>query len=452
VISNIREKRILFLMAGLSFSLLVQATGPDYTTYEAPPSDSVEEPRGLMTEVFMRKRFLPSLLPRLRDRLKDAAPFWRDAGLALKPRTYYLDSQRDSVDSEAWALGGALEFRSGWWRERLRAAMSLYTTQKVYGPQDRDGTLLLAPGQQGFTVLGEAYLEAGLPRGVRARAGRMTFNLPYLNRQDNRMVPNTFEAYGIGRGVERGVSFVLMQVDEMKKRDSDRFESMSEAAGLKDSDKSLSTAGVALSSGSLKASAINHYAWDFMNTFYAEANLARAVTANLALSGSLQMTDQRSVGDELDGNFDAHVAGVQISTSYRHAILRVAYTSTDDESGIRSPFGGYPGYASIIVKDFDRAGENAWLVGLSYKFTELGMPGLSAFINYAEGDTPDRGAAASPDQEELDITVDYHFQSRLLKGLWLRGRAAFVDQDNSFASADDVDDYRLIVNYELPIL
>ena len=80
------------------------------------------------------------------------------------------------------------------------------------------------------------------------------------------------------------------------------------------------------------------------------------------------------------------------------------------------------------------------------------MPGLSAFINYAEGDTPERGEAASPDQDELDITVDYRFQSQPLKGLWLRARAAFVDQDNGVNGADDIDDYRLIVNYEVPIL
>jgi len=431
---------------------VAQATGPDYTTNEAPPPDSVEESRGLLTETFKRKLFRPSILPRLREKLKHAAPFWRDADLALKPRTYYFDREADSGDNEAWALGGSLEFQSGWWQERLRAGMSLYTTQKVHGPQDKDGTLLLAPGQEGFTVLGEAYLEASLPWSMVARAGRTTFNLPYLNQQDNRMLPNTFEAYGVGRRVDQGVSFILVQVDEMKKRNSDRFESMSEAAGLVNSDKSMSTAGLSMAYGRFYAGAISHYAWDFMNTFYMEANLAKTVTENLALSGSVQYTDQRSIGDELDGSFDTHVVGTELATSYRQAVLRFAYTSTDEESGIRSPFGGYPGYASIIVKDFNRAGEDAWLVGLSYKFSALGMPGLSTFLNYAEGNTPDRGAAASPDQDEFDITVDYHFQSRPLEGLWLRGRAAFVDQDNSVAGADDLDDYRLIVNYEVPIL
>jgi hypothetical protein len=64
----------------------------------------------------------------------------------------------------------------------------------------------------------------------------------------------------------------------------------------------------------------------------------------------------------------------------------------------------------------------------------------------------DSGSNASPDQREFDITVDYRFQSDLLKGLWLRARAAFVDQDNDVAGASDVDDIRVILNYDLLIL
>ncbi len=448
----IRDCRALIGWLVLTVPLAAWATGPDYTTYEAPVPDSVAENQGLLSEGFKQRRFLPSLLPRLRERLKSAPPFWRDAKLALRPRSYYLDRQRDSGDNAAWALGGSLDFTSGWWQERLRVSASLYTSQKLYGPSDKDGTLLLAPRQEGYTVLGQAYLEASLPKGIIARAGRTTFNLPYLNRQDNRMTPNTFEAYGFGRRVEQGISFVLAQVEEMKTRNSDEFVSMSEAAGLEDTNESLSTAGLRVASGKLNAGLINHYAWDFMNTLYAEANAATSLTEDLALSGSVQFTDQRSIGDELDGDFDTHVAGAKLAASYRHAVLSLAYSSTHEDSGIRSPFGSYPGYLSLIVKDFDRAGEDAWLVGLSYDFSGLGWSGLSAFVNYAEGDTPDQGPTASLDQEELDVTVDYRFQSRPLKGLWLRARAAFVNQDEAVAGADDLDDYRLILNYELPII
>jgi hypothetical protein len=99
-----------------------------------------------------------------------------------------------------------------------------------------------------------------------------------------------------------------------------------------------------------------------------------------------------------------------------------------------------------MVKDFYQAGEDAWLVGLSYDFSHVGMDGLSSFFNYANGNT----SAASPDEEEFDITVDYRFKKDFLKGLWLRLRYAYVDQDGP--EGIDVKDFRAIVNYELNIL
>ena len=110
-------------------------------------------------------------------------------------------------------------------------------------------------------------------------------------------------------------------------------------------------------------------------------------------------------------------------------------------------WGGYPGYLSLIHKDFNRAGEDAWLIGLSYDFSRLGLPGLSAFTNFASGNTPDSGSRASYDQKEFDLTVDYRF-SDALEGLWIRARTAHVDQDGD---GEDSQDYRLIVNYSVPL-
>ena len=56
------------------------------------------------------------------------------------------------------------------------------------------------------------------------------------------------------------------------------------------------------------------------------------------------------------------------------------------------------------------------------------------------------------DHSEFDITVDYRFQSRALKGLWLRARAATLDQDDDVVGANDIDDYRIVLNYERAIL
>jgi hypothetical protein len=198
--------------------------------------------------------------------------------------------------------------------------------------------------------------------------------------------------------------------------------------------------------------ATSQYAWEFMNTFYAEFNGLWRFGGDWALRLGGQYTDQRSVGDEIGGDFDTHVYGAKVAASHRGATLTLAFSSTDDGAGIRNPYGGYPGYLSLMIESFNRADEDAWLVGASCDFSEIGLPGLSSFVNYAQGDTPDSGSNASPDQWEFDFTVDYRFQNRLFKGLWLRARAAFVDRDDDVAGAGDVEDIRVILNYDLPIL
>jgi hypothetical protein len=267
------------------------------------------------------------------------------------------------------------------------------------------------------------------------------------------MVPNTFEAYTLTKKPVNHWAFLLSQVRKMKRRERDDFDSMSEAAGFKGTDEPLSMGAVRYDfTDDINIGATTQYAWEFMNTFYTEANGVWRLSDDWAMRLGGQYTDQRSVGDEIGGDFDTYVYGGKVAASYRSATLTLAFSSTDDGARIRNPFGGYPGYLSLMVKSFNRAEEDAWLVGASYDFARIGVPGLSSFINYAQGNTPDSGANASPDQSEFDITVDYRFQSDLLSGLWLRTRAAFVDQDNDVAGAGDVDDIRIILNYELPIL
>jgi outer membrane porin, OprD family len=106
----------------------------------------------------------------------------------------------------------------------------------------------------------------------------------------------------------------------------------------------------------------------------------------------------------------------------------------------------------MMVKDFDRAGEDAWLVGLSYDFNHFSfLDGLSAFTNYGSGYTPGSGSQKLPDQQDWDITVDYRPTKGYLEGLWLRFRRSQVNQGTGFLSNDSVD-YRVILNFDIQLL
>jgi len=441
----------VFLIFPALNSALAVNTG--YISDENPAPGRAKEIESHFAAPLEKKEEKPSLFPAFKEKMDSLPPFWRDTSLFLNFRTYYF--YRDNVDSnknEAWALGGSINYESGWWRNRLQIGLVGYTSQKLYGPESRGGSRLLKPVQQSFSVLGQAYLAVRIIDGLNLRLYRQTFDkLPYINKQDSRMVPNTFEAYSlIGLGL-KNTDFIVSHVTRMKTRNASSFKYISEVAGYKNTEKGLTMGGARykFSQGN-DIGAISQYAWDLWNTVYAETNTTWEPTEQTDIRLSLQYTDQRSVGDELDGDFDTYVFGGEVNVSNRGAILTLAFSSTDSDSKIRNPFGGYPGYLSLMVKDFYRADEDAWLVGLSYDFSHLGLDGLSSFFNYANGDTPDSGAAASPDQDEFDITVDYRFKKDFLKGMWLRLRYAYVDQDGP--EGIDVTDFRVIVNYELPIL
>jgi outer membrane porin, OprD family len=119
-----------------------------------------------------------------------------------------------------------------------------------------------------------------------------------------------------------------------------------------------------------------------------------------------------------------------VALGYAGAILTVAFSTASSEGNLRKPFGGYPGYLSLMESDFDRAGEDAWLVGVAYDFERLGLRGLSAFFNFARGTgarDPANGQALA-DEREYDLTVDYRVVRKgWLEGLWLRLRGAVLE-------------------------
>ena len=416
---------------------------PEYIESEQPPAGGIDATIEPM-EFALRRPAPARVFRTLRDTL-------RQGSLDLQLRNYYFDRYRENQpDSEAWAQGGWLGYDTPWWKHRLRLGVTLYTSQKLYGPQDKDGTLLLKPGQDSFSVLGEAFLEAQPAENIHLKLYRQTLSIPYLNRQDSRMIPNTFEGLTLIDTSRPGLAYGFGQLQRIKTRNSSRFESMTEAAGIEDRHRGVSVGGVHYSATrGFTLGAFNLYGWDFMNTAYAEVNSRPHTEGDWDVQFSAQYTDQRAVGDELAGDFDTHSYGVKAATSYLGLVATLAYTSTANNAGIRSPWGGKPSYLSLMVEDFDRAGEDAWLVGLSSDFSSFGDNGFSAFVNYARGDTPESGRTASPDQSELDITVDYRFRDGVLKGLWIRARSAYVDRDGD--TGDDVRDHRVILNYAVPL-
>jgi hypothetical protein len=334
--------------------------------------------------------FLPTWFPGMTAGMQEMLPFLRDTQLLLHFRTFYRNNEASpGTFQEAWAAGGLLAYRSGWLAEVFSVGAAGYFSLPVYAPDDRDGTLLLKPGQDPIAVLGEAW--AKLRYGDHVLTGyRQLINVGYVNPQDNRMIPNTFEAVMLDDQVG-WFDYHTGYLFGIKPREEDSFLSIAERAGAADFDAGMVLVGLRAAPWKpLVVEANTAYGIDTYNSAFVQADYTIPLAERIALTVGAQYHDQRSVGDELVGGFDT------------------------------------------------------WNVG-------LGLPGLIAYFWFAEGTgaiNPATGLGV-PDRQEYDFDVAYTFPSGCLKGLQLRTRVALNDLEGTPGLLPDV---RLILNWPLPLL
>jgi len=423
---------------------------------ELPPPSSVEEIVSPLELSFVPKPERPRVTEWLKDQLADVPPFLRDSKLNLHVRSgYFFEEQFDDSKKEAWALGGWLEYQSGWLFDHLGFAATVYTSQPLYAPHDRDGTLMLEPGQNGFTVLGQAYGRIKIWEENEFRFFRQTYDNPYLNKNDGRMVPNTFEGYTFrgAFGDEKtsgALKYVAGYVSKIKERNEDQFVWMSEDAGA-DVQRGTFMAGGLFTRGLWSLGVIDYYTEDTLNILYAEAKHRWKLNDHWGLALSTQFSDQQSVGDNrLTGEpFHTLQGGVALDVSYRNAVLTVAFTSTDADRDMISPWSSYPGFTSCQVRDFNRAGEDALMFKLSYDFKRF-VEGLSAYALYTVGTGRKNGSTGESlsDENEFNADVQYRFQSEWLKGLTLRFRYGTVHE----SGGGQIHQVRGFLNYDIAFL
>ncbi len=429
-------------------------TAPKTANIENTPITSAQRYNSVEDQVAQE----PSVFPKVAAWSLEQDPFIRDTRLDINFRTYFLnaDGGIPGTEREAWAAGGGLVYKSGYWKDILAIGAAGYTTQPVYAPSWGDGTKLLGPGQSGFSVLGTAYAEIKVKK-VNGRFYRQIIDTPYLNQHDNRMIPNTFEAYIIGSQELEPVQFIAGQVTKVKPKDFNHFITVAEGLGVINNDTNGITMGGfrANISEHVIGGMINYYVWDIANVYYAEIDADVPLGDPWSLSLGFQFSDQRSIGEELLGDTSSQQVGATTSVGYSGAVLSLSCSSLLTNDGLLSPYGSYPGFTSLIIEDFNRARQTSFVIGLSYDFGEIGLHGLSAFTNYGYAFADHTSITGVPPRsDEFDITIDYRFKEGLLKNLWIRLRGAWVGFDDPAGGPyyNSINDYRIIVNYDIPLL
>src|SRR5437667_6106160 len=294
----------LWKEAPSDLTLAVTQVPPVLTVTQVGPTDSAltstEQGATTLDESF---EFRQWQLEKRRQALKETK-------FEFNLRTFYFDrSDFSGAEKQAWAIGGWLGVKTGYFLDHIAFGATVYTSNPIYAPDDRDGTLLLAPGQNGYTILGEFYAELRIVKDVGITVGAKGYDTPFINRNDVRMTPNTFEAIvlqgrtklstsssddastptdgGIGLSKDgkevavpapaptqdvASIKYGLGYFYAIKERNDSEFVSMAQDAGA-DVQHGVWSAGALYEKGKFNIGAIEYYCEDVINIAYAESKL-----------------------------------------------------------------------------------------------------------------------------------------------------------------------------------
>ncbi len=377
--------------------------------------------------------------------------------LELRLRLYSMDRlfEGDEVlvprtRTKAIATGGWLTYQTTPWHG-LSASLGGSASFKVNGDLENDGTGLLAPGQEDYSVVHQAFLQYDLG-STSLRAYRQTLYTPLITSLDLRMTPVTFEAFTAFGSPSSSVSWIASYVTGYKNRNDTEFVSMSEGAGY-GGDNSVALAGVTWK----PADWASFQLWDFyctniMNAPYVQADVTASLGRGWKLTTSLQGLLQRSMGDELAGEFPYTGFGaMQVAVAREKVGFHVAYSRMSYVAGMILPWSQNPDFTATAEEDQNLPGERAWAWGFWWDLASVGVPGLIIMWDRTKSYVakPKLGMSHK-DQYEAQAIVDYYFQGKL-NGFKARLYGAWVESSLSSGTifGQDYHDYRAVLYYNL---
>ncbi|MGC1323547.1 MAG: OprD family outer membrane porin [Candidatus Udaeobacter sp.] len=463
----------MWMAAPLDLTLALTQAPPVLTVTEVAPTDSA------LTSTNQGASTLDESFDWREWRLEKRRQALKDTKFEFNLRSFYFDrSDFSGAEKQAWAIGGWLGVKTGYFLDHVAFGATVYTSNPIYAPDDRDGTGLLAPGQNEYTVMGEFYTELRINKDVGITVGAKGYDTPFINRNDTRMTPNTFEAAvlqgrfklgtsssdatvtaddGIGLskdGKEVAVPSPTPAEDvasikygagyfyAIKSQNDSEFVSMAQDAGA-DIQHGVWSAGALYEKGKFNIGAIEYYCDDVINIAYAQTGFELSLAPDWKLRFAGQYVDQGSVGENLlqGHSFSGHQFGVKVELPIKNALFTAAFTQAWGTANLQNPWSGYPGYTSVQVQDFNRDGEGAFLLRAGYDFPWV--DGLSAYALAVFGTDPD--LAGQFRQNEFDANLQWGPKKGALEGLSLRLRYAVVQQFGG--DVHNLTDFRAIFNY-----
>ena len=298
-----------------------------------------------------------------------------------------------SIDTYSTALGGQLKYETAQ-LYNTTLAVSSFISQKITPltgetSTGENNTDILGPNGESLVYLGEAYVEYER-KHFDVRVGRQKIDTPLNDRDDVRMLPNTFEAIMAGYGGVEDFIFVGGYITRWAGYDSGPDISQYKSI------LGLANSGIALA-GVMNESIENLelQLWVYNLDGYSRISYTDAVYATEYKSG-LSIESGIQIGSGTDGG----AYGAMINLGYLGANLSAAFNVVDskDDKSITLGYGGGPYFTSM--EEMTIGGVNdvqAYVLGFDYALLDV----LS--FHYAYGSFVND----TVDIKEHDIVLSY---------------------------------------------
>lgn len=417
------------------------------------------------------------------DEQAKAEGFIEGSSLNLHFRNAYFNRNNLNTgvrDNREWGQGFVARFESGYTPGTVGFGLDAHAMLglKLDGGGGHAGTSILPSHFKNEDELGAAphsFSTAGAAVKLKAfdtelKAGDLFLTNPVIAGGETRMLPQTFRGVSLTNTSVDGLLLEGGQVSFTKPYNQSGHRRIDTYYGAlqdnRDSDH-LSWAGASWS-GSENITT-NLYAAelkDIWNQYYVDFDYTYVVNDLVSLNPGVHFYHTQDTGQALLGDIDNNTFSLHFTVNAGYHSITAAYQRVNGDTPFDYINLGDSVYLdnSRMYSDFNAPNERSWKLQYDYDFAGLGIPGLSSSLSYSRGEADltkaDQNrtyydyynpAGKHATHWERDLDVKYVFQEGNLKDLSVLLRYASHRANQAYASEQDNDEIRLIVDYPLNV-
>ncbi|WP_409261487.1 OprD family porin [Pseudomonas putida] len=392
------------------------------------------------------------------------AAFFEDSTATFETRNMYFNRDfRDGTSAQQskrdeWAQGFMLNFESGYTDGPVGFGLDALGMLgiKLDSSPDRTDTGLLPTHDDGRAA--DEYSKLGLTGKVKVsktelKIGSLIPELPTLQPNDGRILPQTFEGGLLTSQEIKGLTFTGARLDKAKDRNDTNWEDLA----LNNKNGRF---GGAFSADNLDLAGLDYKFTDRITGSYHFAQLDDIYRQHFVgmlatqpwgpgtFGADVRLAISDDAGAAKAGRIDNTTFNTMLSYSLGGHKVSAAWQQLSGDSAFPYIDGADPYLVNFVqINDFAGADERSWQARYDYNFAALGIPGLTFMTRYINGDNVSRAAGGEGKEWERNTELKYVVQSGPLKNVAVRLRNA------TFRSnfARDADEVRLLVSYSVAL-